>query len=276
MAKLVAQDVSVEYLVKRTGQRVLAVENVNFEVPEGRFVTVVGPSGCGKTTILNAIAGLLVVNRGCIMLDGREIKRPGNDRAMVFQSASLMPWRTVIRNVTYGLELRGHRPADVRPRAQKYIDLVGLSGFEESFPRELSGGMRQRVNLARALTTEPELLLLDEPLAALDAQTREYMQFELQRIWWETRTTAIYVTHQISEAIFLGDQVLVMSARPGYVKEVVTVDLPRPRSLRVKRHSRFVELEDRIWNLIQAESARTGLEIQEGWLKEVIDDDEGN
>lgn len=268
MAKLEAQSIAVEYLLKRTGQRVLAVQEVSFKIEEGQFVTMVGPSGCGKTTLLNAIAGLLKVTSGQILLDGRVIRGPAFDRAMVFQSASLMPWRTVIGNITYGLELQGFPKSEGRARAKKYINLVGLQGFEESFPRELSGGMRQRVNLARALTVEPELLLLDEPLAALDAQTREYMQFELQRIWWETRNTALYVTHQISEAIYLADQVLVMSARPGYVKEVVFIDLPRPRSLRVKRDPSFVELEDQIWNLIQEESTRTGLAIDENWLRE--------
>jgi len=268
MAKLEAQNVSVEYLIKRTGQRVLAVQDASFSIREGQFVTMVGPSGCGKTTLLNGIAGLLHLTGGRILLDGNPIKGPGHRRAMVFQSASLMPWRTVMRNITYGLELRGVSLTEARARAQKFVDLVGLNGFEESFPRELSGGMQQRVNLARALTTDPALLLLDEPLAALDAQTREYMQFELQRIWWQNRKTAVYVTHQISEAIFLGDQVLVMSARPGRVKEVVPVDLPRPRSLRVKRQPRFIELEDYIWNLIQEESASTGLMIQEDWMKE--------
>jgi len=268
MAKLEAWDVSVEYIVKRTGQRVLALDEVSFKVREGQFVTMVGPSGCGKTTMLNAVSGLRKIDNGSILLDGRPIEGPGNDRAMVFQSASLLPWRTVMRNVIYGLELRGFKRAKAEERAQKYIELVGLKGFEESFPRELSGGMQQRVNLARALTSEPELLLLDEPLAALDAQTREYMQGELQRIWWKTKKTALYVTHQISEAIFLGDQVLVMTARPGKVKEMVPVDLPRPRSLRIKRDPRFVELEDHIWNLVQEEAARTGMQVQEQWLVE--------
>ena len=268
MAKLESHNVSVEYVVKRTGQRILAVHDASFSVAEGHFVTMVGPSGCGKTTLLNAIAGLLQVNAGRILLNGHEIEGPGHDRAMVFQSPALMPWRTVMRNVTYGLELRGCKRSEARSRAQAFIDLVGLHGFEESFPRELSGGMQQRVNLARALTTNPELLLLDEPLAALDAQTREYMQFELQRIWWQTKKTAVYVTHQISEAIYLGDRVLVMSARPGHVKEVVPIDLPRPRPLRIKRQPRFIELEDHIWNLIQAEATQTGMTIQEDWVTE--------
>lgn len=270
MVKLEAEEVAVRYLVKRTGKQVLAVEGASFAIEEGQFVTMVGPSGCGKTTLLNAIAGLLKVNNGRILLDGHKVQGPGRDRAMVFQSASLMPWRTVLRNVTYGLELHGCPADEAKVRAQEFIDLVGLSGFEDSFPRELSGGMRQRVNLARALATDPEILLLDEPLAALDAQTREYMQFELQRIWWRTRKTALYVTHQISEAIYLGDQVLVISARPGHVKEVVEVDLPRPRSLRIKRDPRYVEIEDHIWNLIQEESTATGLQIKEDWLQEEI------
>lgn len=263
MAKLEVQNVYIEYLIKRTGQHILAVGGVSFAVQGGQFVTIVGPSGCGKTTLLNAIDGLLPVKSGRILLDGQEIRGPGHERAMVFQSPALMPWRTVMRNVTYGLELRGSDPAEARATAQRFIDLVGLHGFEESFPRELSGGMQQRANLARALTAGPELLLLDEPLAALDAQTREYMQFELQRIWWETRKTAVYVTHQISEAIYLGDQVIVVSARPGRVKEVVPVDLPRPRSLRVKRQPGFIELEEHIWNLIQEEAAKTGMLVHE-------------
>ncbi|HET7090650.1 MAG TPA: ABC transporter ATP-binding protein [Anaerolineae bacterium] len=263
MAKLEVQNVHIEYLIKRTGQRIMAVGGVSFAVQGGQFVTIVGPSGCGKTTLLNAIDGLVPVKSGRILLDGQEIRGPGHERAMVFQSPALMPWRTVMRNVTYGLELRGSDPAEARATAQRFIDVVGLHGFEESFPRELSGGMQQRANLARALTAGPELLLLDEPLAALDAQTREYMQFELQRIWWETRKTAVYVTHQISEAIYLGDQVIVVSARPGRVKEVVPVDLPRPRSLRVKRQPGFIELEEHIWNLIQEEAAKTGMLVHE-------------
>lgn len=259
MARLEVQDVTVEYSMRRTGERVLAVEDVSFVVEDGQLVTIVGPSGCGKTTLLNVIAGLLSAKTGCVLLGGKEIKGPGRDRALVFQSPVLMPWRTVVRNVTYGLELQGCAQGEARLRAQKFIDLVGLSGFEDSFPHELSGGMQQRANLARALTTDPEVLLLDEPLAALDAQTREYMQVELQRIWLQTEKTAVYVTHQISEAIFLGDEVIVMSARPGRVKERVPVELPRPRPLHAKRRREFLALEDHIWALIQAEVAKTGM-----------------
>jgi NitT/TauT family transport system ATP-binding protein len=263
MAKLEVRNIWVEYLMKRSQQQIVAVQGVNFAVEEGQFVAIVGPSGCGKTTLLNVIAGLLPATNGRILLNGREIKGPGHDRAVVFQSAALLPWRTVMGNVTYGLELQGYSRQETRLRAQKYLDLVGLNGFEESFPRELSGGMQQRVNLARALAVEPELLLLDEPLAALDAQTREYMQFELQRIWQQTKNTAIYITHQINEAIYLADKVVVMSARPGRVREIVPIDLPRPRSLQTKRQPKFNVLEEYIWNLLQAEAANTGMVIQE-------------
>lgn len=263
MAKLEAQNISVEYLIKRTQQQIVAVQGVNLIVEDGQFVAIVGPSGCGKTTLLNVIAGLLPVNAGRVLLDGQEIKGPDQDRAMVFQSAALLPWRTVIRNVTYGLELQGCRRDEARARAQKFINLVGLHGFEDSFPYELSGGMQQRANLARALVIEPKLLLLDEPLAALDAQTREYMQFELLRIWQQTRCSAIYVTHQINEAIYLADKVVVMSARPGRIKEIISIDLPRPRSLQVKRQPHFNELDNYIWNLLQAEALHTGMIIQE-------------
>jgi NitT/TauT family transport system ATP-binding protein len=247
--------------MKRTGRPIVAVQDVSFAVADGQFVSVVGPSGCGKTTLLNVIAGLLPVAAGDVLLNGQPITGPGCDRAMVFQSPVLMPWRTVMRNVTYGLELQGIQRAEACSRAQAFIDLVGLRGFEDSFPHELSGGMQQRANLARALTTDPRLLLLDEPLAALDAQTREYMQCELQRIWQQTHKTAVYVTHQISEAIYLGDQVIVMSARPGKVKEVVPIDLLRPRELHVKRQPGFIEIEEHIWSLIQAEAVRTGMVI---------------
>jgi NitT/TauT family transport system ATP-binding protein len=173
---------------------------------------------------------------------------------MVFQSAALLPWRTVLRNVTYGLELQGVPAAEARSRGLQLIELVGLAGFEESFPRELSGGMQQRANLARALAVEPELLLLDEPLAALDAQTRELMQNEVQRIWMQTRSSAIMVTHQIREAVYLADRVVVLTGRPGSIKAVIPVALPRPRSLLTLHNPEFHALEIEIWKLLQASS----------------------
>jgi NitT/TauT family transport system ATP-binding protein len=253
-AKLEARDVTIHYWVERSARPFLAVDRATLEVRPGEFVAIVGPSGCGKTTFINAVDGLLPISGGTLTLNGQRISGPGPDRAMVFQQASLLPWRTVLGNVRYGLELQGRLPkAEVQERSRRFIDLVGLGGFEDSFPMELSGGMQQRVNLARALATDPDMLLLDEPFAALDAQTREFMQLELLRIWGETRKTALFITHDIKEAVYLADRVLVFSRRPGRVKENIEVDLPRPRSLHVKREPRFLEYEDSIWTIIEEE-----------------------
>jgi NitT/TauT family transport system ATP-binding protein len=259
LAKLEARNVEVEYYNTRTGKRLTALKDVNLEIEEGEFISIVGTSGCGKTTFLNAVDGLLPLKRGRIRLDGKEIKRPGPDRAVVFQSPSLLPWRTVYDNVMYGLELQGKRRTQ---QAQKTVDdlikLVGLSGFEKSFPSELSGGMQQRCNLARALAVDPEILLLDEPFAALDAQTREFMQAELLRIWESTHKTALFITHQIDEAVYLSDRVMVFSSRPGTLRRVVKIDLPRPRSLHVKREQKFLDYLDEIWTLIEEEGRKSG------------------
>ncbi|MDP9252503.1 MAG: ABC transporter ATP-binding protein [Chloroflexota bacterium] len=257
--KLQARDVVIHHRRQRYGDMLLAVDGATLDVAEGEFVAIVGPSGCGKTTLLNAIDGLLPLTSGTLTLNGKQIDRPGHDRAMVFQQPSLLPWRTVMGNVVYGLELLGIPKGEGRSRAKRFIELVGLSGFVESYPLELSGGMQQRANLARALAVDPEVLLLDEPFAALDAQTRETMQQELLRIWNETRKTAVFITHDIVEAIYLADRVVVFSARPGHVKEIVTVDIPRPRDLRVKRAPRFVEIERHIWESIREEAVSDGL-----------------
>jgi NitT/TauT family transport system ATP-binding protein len=251
--KLEAIDVTVRYENPRTGVTTLALEGFTVSVQPGEFLCLVGPSGCGKTTFLYCLDGLLPLTDGRILLDGKPIAGPGRDRAMVFQSPSLLPWRTVLRNVTYGLELQGVPLRQSLPRAREMIALVGLEGFEHYHPSELSGGMQQRVNLARALVMDAEVILLDEPFASLDAQTREFMQAELMRIWQETRRTAIFITHQINEAIYLADRVVVLSARPGRVKSVLPVAVPRPRELRVKRTPAFLELEDHIWSLIEEE-----------------------
>jgi len=252
-AKLRAVDVSLEYVNHRTGNRRLALDRVGLEVSAGEFVCIVGPSGCGKTSFLNCVAGLLPITTGTLTLDGMEIRGPGRGRSMVFQHASLLPWRTVLGNITYGLEMQGCGRKQAIGRAGEFVELVGLVGFEDAYPYELSGGMQQRVNLARALATDPEVLLLDEPFAALDAQTREFMQLELLKIWRRTQKTALFITHQVSEAIYLADRVIVFSARPGTVKETVTIDLPRPRPLRLKRDPRFHRYEDAIWDLIEIE-----------------------
>jgi NitT/TauT family transport system ATP-binding protein len=254
IAKLRAVDVTIHYWIERSGQPFLAVNGASLDVQPGEFVSIVGPSGCGKTTFLNAVDGLLPITGGTLELNGAPITRPGPDRAMVFQQPSLLPWRTVLGNVVYGVEMHGrHSRAERNRRAAELINLVGLGGFENAYPTELSGGMQQRVNLARALATDPEMLLLDEPFAALDAQTREFMQRELLRIWGETRKTALFITHDIKEAVYLADRVMVFSRRPGRVKACVEINLPRPRELSIKREPRFLEYEDQIWNSIEEE-----------------------
>ena len=245
---------TIHYWIERAAQPFLAVDGATLEIRGGEFVSIVGPSGCGKTTFLNAVDGLQPISGGMLELNGRPISRPGPDRAMVFQQPSLLPWRTVLGNVIYGLELQGrHSDSDRSARSMDLIKLVGLEGFENAFPSELSGGMQQRVNLARALATDPDILLLDEPFAALDAQTREFMQRELLRIWGETRKTALFITHDIKEAVYLADRVMVFTKRPGRVKTCVDINLARPRELSIKRDSRFLEYEDHIWSSIEEE-----------------------
>jgi NitT/TauT family transport system ATP-binding protein len=257
--KLEARDVVIHHRRQRFGDMLLAVDGVSLQVEEGEFVAIVGPSGCGKTTFLNAVDGLLPVTSGTLAVNGRTIVGPGHDRGMVFQQPSLLPWRTVLSNVAYGLEIQRVPRPEARRRAKHFVDLVGLSSFAEAFPLELSGGMQQRVNLARALAVDPDVLLLDEPFAALDAQTRETMQHELLRVWNATRKTAIFITHDIVEAVYLADRVFVFSARPGRVKETLPVDLPRPRDLRIKLDPRFLAIQTRIWESIREEAARDEL-----------------
>jgi NitT/TauT family transport system ATP-binding protein len=239
------------------------------DVMAGEFVSIIGPSGCGKTTFLNIVDGLLRPTGGQVLLDGRPIAGPGPDRAVVFQDPCLLPWRTVARNATYGLELQRRLTPETAERARAFVEMVGLRGFEDYYPHELSGGMQQRVNLARALTIDPLILLMDEPFAALDAQTREVMQQELLTIWQQARKTVLFVTHQINEALYLSDRVVIFSARPSRVKAVLRVDLPRPRPLAVKRHPRFLELEDAAWKVIE-EEVRTSM--QAGRVAEPADE----
>jgi NitT/TauT family transport system ATP-binding protein len=243
----------ISMLYSRRGQRFEALRNISFEVEAGEFISIVGASGCGKTTLLRIVDGLTMPTRGEVRVDGGAVTKPGPDRGFVFQQDALFPWRTVLDNVVFGLEVQGKSKRESRERADGLIRLVGLEGFEQHFPHELSGGMRQRANLARALTIDPDILLMDEPFAALDAQTREIMQSELLRIWRSNRKTVMFVTHQIDEAVYLADRVVVMTSRPGQVKAILEVDIPRPRDLSVKRTPVFLELVDAIWKMIEEE-----------------------
>jgi NitT/TauT family transport system ATP-binding protein len=251
--KLELKDLSFAYA------SLAALDRVNFHVDEGEFVSIVGPSGCGKSTLLSVVDGLVPATSGRIILDGKDISKPGRDRAMVFQEPSLLPWRTTLANITFGLECHDVDRRAARVRARELISLVGLDGFADVYPYQLSGGMQQRVNLARALAVDPEILLMDEPFAALDAQTRELMQAELLSVWKRTGKTILFVTHQIDEAIYLSDRVIVFTGRPGRVAEIITPSIARPRDLSVKHRPEFRAAVERIWSLITQTKAKSEL-----------------
>jgi NitT/TauT family transport system ATP-binding protein len=264
MVKLSIEHLSKRYWFEREDREVLAVNDVSLAVDDGEFLAIVGPSGCGKTTLMNIVAGLLPYEDGAVSIDEKRVKGPGVDRAVVFQNSSLLPWRTIAGNIRYGMELqRRFEEATMRERTDHFVRLVGLNGFEKHFPNELSGGMQQRVNLARALAADPKVLLMDEPFAALDAQTREFMQAELLKIWSQDRKTVLFITHQINEAVYLADRVAVMSARPGRLKGVFKIPFGRPRTLSLKRDPQFLEIEDSIWQLIEEESQSLNMVLAE-------------
>ena len=246
------------------GPDMAVLKDVSFTAGDGEFLAIVGPSGCGKTTFLRVLDGLAGADGGSIALDGRPVAGPGPDRGFVFQSDSLLPWRTVADNIGFGLELQRRDRAAARRAVSELVRLVGLEGFERYYPHQLSGGMRQRVNLARALAIDPAVLLMDEPFAALDAQTRELMQAELLRIWNAARKTVLFVTHQIDEAVFLSDRVVVMARRPGRIIADITIELPRPRALEMKRTPRFAEYEEQIWRLIAGDVQNAAKENADG------------
>jgi NitT/TauT family transport system ATP-binding protein len=236
-------------------QPVRALQGFDIDVTEGAFLSIVGPSGCGKSTFLNIMLGLLRPETGDLRMRDKRISGPGTDRAMVFQEFGLLPWRTVQDNVELGLELKRLPLAERRAISRRLIAMVGLAGFEAHYPHELSGGMKQRVGIARALATDPDVLLMDEPFAALDAQTRDIMQAELLRIWQQARKTVLFVTHQIDEAIFLSDRVIVMTQRPGRTKRIFIVELPRPRDYEMRVTRQFNDLKLDIWNALKDEIA---------------------
>ncbi len=253
---LSARGVRMEYLDRGTRERFVAIDSLDLDIKQGEFVTIVGPSGCGKSTFVKLVNGLLSATEGEILV--RSVAK-GKSDAMVFQDSALFPWYKIIDNVSYGLVCAGVSKKQAHERAMPLIKLVGLGGFENKYPYQLSGGMQQRANLARALCVDPAILLMDEPFAALDAQTREVMQAELLRIWrgaeaeGGARKTVLFITHQIEEAVFLSDRVIVMSARPGRIMEDIRIDLPRPRDLHVKRTPEFQEYQEQIWQLIASQ-----------------------
>jgi NitT/TauT family transport system ATP-binding protein len=228
MALLAIRGVSKKFLAE--GKEMETLKDIDLDIEENEFVCFIGPSGCGKTTLLRIIAGLEEASKGTVYLDGMPIGGPGPERGMVFQEYSLFPWRTVMDNIVFGLELRGVPQADRLAQGRQYLKMVGLERFESRYPHELSGGMKQRVAIARALVNHPRALLMDEPFGALDAQTRNTMQSELLRIWQEEKQTVVFVTHSVDEAIYLADRIVIMSARPGRIKDIIKIDLDRPRN----------------------------------------------
>jgi NitT/TauT family transport system ATP-binding protein len=255
VSQIAIRDVQISYPSRRGGDDFVAVENIDLEVAEGEFVTIVGPSGCGKSTLLLAIDGLVAPSRGEVSVGGHTVTAPGQDRAMVFQEFGLLPWRTVLGNVQFGMELAKEDAKASEQRAQELIELVGLSGFERHHPHELSGGMRQRVGIARALAVRPDVLLMDEPFGALDAQTREIMAGELLKIWGIERKTVLFVTHGIDEAVYLADRVIVMSKSPGRIIADISVDLPRPRTGEVRSSAEYIRYREEVSSLLFTETA---------------------
>ncbi len=258
-ARIVVRGLGKHFTDISRQEEIVALDGIDLDIGDDEFLTVLGPSGCGKTTLLNIIAGFDHPTNGDVRLDGEAILKPGPDRGVVFQEYALFPWLSVEQNVEFGLRERRVPKPQRRSRVRDQIASVGLSGFERRYPQELSGGMRQRVAIARALVNDPKILLLDEPFAALDAQTRTLMQQELLRVWSAARRTAIFITHNIEEAILLGDRVVVMTARPGRIKEIVAVNLPRPRDV---TSAEFNEIRRRIGLMLESEVQATFAAMQ--------------
>jgi NitT/TauT family transport system ATP-binding protein len=255
MAKIVLRNLTKTY----SGGEVVALQNINLDVQPYESLCILGPSGCGKTTLLRIIDCLTARDQGEVLIDGIAVNEPRADVAMVFQHFGLFPWKRLDENIAYGLELRGYAKTDIVAAIQRYIQLMGLKGFERSYPHQLSGGMQQRAGLARALAINPSLLLMDEPFGALDAQTREMLQEELLRILESEKKTMIFVTHSIDEAILLGDRLVMMSRHPGRIREIFAVDIPRPRKIAsVRSHPRYLELRNSIWEMLKQDLDQDG------------------
>jgi NitT/TauT family transport system ATP-binding protein len=235
------KNVSHDFMTMSTESTFRVLEDISFQVNKGQLITIVGTSGCGKSTLLRIIAGLIQPSEGEILLDGNPIKGPDANRGMVFQQDAVFPWLTVRRNIEYGLRIRGMNQRKIKEKSDRWIKLVGLEGWESAYPKELSGGMRKRVDLARVYANGPEVMLMDEPFGALDAQTKSNMQEELLKLWRNVRSTVLFVTHDLEEAAFLSDIVIIMSPRPGMIKSIVEIDLPRPRTEELRLSSEFLE-----------------------------------
>ena len=245
MGRVFVKNVSLRFTTRRVGT-VTALEKLSLEIPDKQFAVIVGPSGCGKSSLLNLVAGLTEVSEGSCHIDDQLIVEPGADRGMVFQNYSLFPWLTIKKNVEFGLSLRKMSPRERSERSQHYIEAVGLNGFENAYSSQLSGGMQQRAAIARALANDPEVLLMDEPFGALDSQTRAIMQQLLLNIWEREQKTVLFITHDIDEALYLGDVVYVMSKRPGKIIDTINVELQRPRRYEIVTSPQFIELKRRI------------------------------
>jgi NitT/TauT family transport system ATP-binding protein len=257
-AKIALEASGVRKSFSKDGRSLAVLDVERFSVQDGEFVTVIGPSGCGKSTLLHIMGGFIQAEAGAIQVHGRRVNGPGPDRGMMFQEFALFPWKTVAGNVAWGLETQNLARAEIDDTVEKQLEMIGLTDFRDHYPAELSGGMKQRVALARVLAFDPEVLLMDEPFGALDAQTRETMQEELTRLWERTGKTIVFVTHDIDEAVYLGDRVVVLTARPGRIREEVKIDLPRPRSLEIKKSAQCHEYRNYIWDLIRSESRGPG------------------
>jgi NitT/TauT family transport system ATP-binding protein len=247
---------SLKKVFSRQGKEVIALEDFDLTVDQGEFVAIVGPSGCGKSTFLHMLGGFEPADGGTMRLNGVVVKDPGPDRGMLFQEYALYPWLTVIGNILWPLEIRKMAKADREKIVERLISMVGLSQFRNHYPNELSGGMKQRVALARLLALDPKILLMDEPFGALDAQNRELLQEELQQIWNASRKTVLFVTHDIDEAIYLADRVIVFTARPGRIKADIQIDLPRPRAIEIKKTREYTDYRNEIWDLLRSEVLR--------------------
>ncbi|WP_302409708.1 ABC transporter ATP-binding protein [Comamonas kerstersii] len=256
--KIQARDVRMDFAIeddKGRRQQISALQDFNLDIREGEFFTILGPSGCGKSTFLNVLAGLAHKTSGSITIDGRPAEGINLHQGVVFQGYALFPWRTVLQNIEMGLEIRKVPKRERKETAEHFLDLVGLSGFAHRYPHELSGGMRQRVAIARALAYSPDLLLMDEPFAALDAQTREILQAELLRIWEAHKKTIVFITHSLDEAIYLSDRIAVMTHRPGRIKSILDVPLARPRPAEIRHSPQFVQLREQAWDVLRDEVA---------------------